>query len=36
MWLPKGKQELGNKLGVQDLQIHTSINKIFKQQGFTV
>ena len=37
LWLPKGKEgEGGNKLGVWDQQIQTTIYKINKQQGPTV
>ena len=36
MWLPKGKQEVGNKLGVQDEQIQTAMHKMDKQKEFTI
>ena len=41
LWLPKGIAGVGgcggrDKLGVQDLRIHTTISKTGKQQGPTV
>ena len=36
LWLPKGKGDGRDKLGVWDQQIYTVVNKIDKQQGPTV
>ena len=36
LWLPKGKGEGRDKLGVWDEQIHTTLYKTDKQQGLPI
>lgn len=36
LWLPKGRGNGGNKLGVWDLQTQTAMYKIEQQQGYII